>query len=51
MERKLKSPQMQQWDWLAYMSTEYPRFPFKNLFDDEHAEMLSPLLRAQGLTI
>ena len=51
MERKLKSPQMQQWDWLAYMSTEYPRFPFKNLFDDEHGEMLSPLLRAHGLTI
>ncbi len=48
IEGKLTSPEMNQWDWHAYMMKSYPKtFPAKKLFQNEYDEMFLDLYRAQ----
>ena len=47
LDGKLKSPEMQQWDWNGYMVDQYPKFPKRKLFEKEYEEMFSDLYRAE----
>ena len=48
MEGKLRSAEMRQWDWHAYMTKCYPQsFPARKVFETEHDAMFSNLYAAQ----
>jgi hypothetical protein len=48
MEGKLRSAEMRQWDWHAYMTKSYLQsFPSRKLFEQEHDAMFSNLHAAQ----
>lgn len=49
MGGKLNDPEMRQWDWHGYMTSEYRSFfPAKRLFTDQYDEMFAGLYAAQN---